>query len=140
MLIGSGLGFSVVAMLVSLAPNAWLAMLGLVPMGVFSMTFIATANSTLQLTARHEMRGRVMALYALVFLGSTPIGGPIIGWISQQWGARAGLFVGGAASLLAVAAAAWSDRRQRLRTPDDIVPLPPTFDMELEDATASQPA
>src|SRR5207248_8381671 len=124
MLIGSGVGFSVLAMLVSIAPNAWLAMVGLVPMGVFSMTFIATANSTLQLTARHEMRGRVMALYALVFLGSTPIGGPIIGWISQQWGARAGLFVGGALSLVAAAAAAWSVRRQRLRSSPDVVPLP----------------
>jgi len=136
MLIGSGVGFSVLAMLVSIAPNAWLAMVGLVPMGVFSMTFIATANSTLQLTARHEMRGRVMALYALVFLGSTPIGGPIIGWISQQWGARAGLFVGGALSLVAAAAAAWSVWRQRLRSSPDVVPLPPTFDAELEEATA----
>src|SRR5256714_7295607 len=71
-LIGSAAGFSVLAILVSLAPNALLAMVGLVPMGVCSMTFIATANSTLQLAARSEMRGRVMALYALVFLGSTP--------------------------------------------------------------------
>src|SRR5205085_12333326 len=49
MLIGSAVGFSVMAMLVSLAPNAAVAIVGLVPMGVFSMTFIATANSTLQL-------------------------------------------------------------------------------------------
>ena len=123
-------------MLVALAPNALVAMVGLVPMGFSSMTFIATANSTLQLEARHEMRGRVMALYALVFLGSTPIGGPIIGWISQQWGARAGLFVGGAASLLAAGAAAWSVRRQRLRSEPDVLPMPPTYEMELEDATA----
>src|SRR5205807_9309747 len=60
MLIWSAVGFSVMAMLVSLAPNAVVAMIGLVPMGVFSMTFIATANSTLQLSSRHEMRGRVM--------------------------------------------------------------------------------
>ena len=140
MLIGSAAAFSVLAMLVSMAPNAWLAMVGLVPMGVCSMTFIATANSTLQLTARHEMRGRVMALYALVFLGSTPIGGPIIGWISQQWGARAGLFVGGALSLLAAGTAAWAVRRQRLRAersdePDDVVTLP-GYDVELEEAIA----
>src|SRR5207248_5759727 len=113
MLIGSAVGFSVLAMLVSLAPNAVWAMVGLVLMGICSMTFIATANSTLQLSARHEMRGRVMALYALVFLGSTPLGGPLIGWISQQWGARSGLFVGGAVSLLAAAAAGWSDWRHR---------------------------
>ena len=137
-LIGSAAVFSVVAMLVSLAPNAILAMVGLVPMGVSSMMFIATANSTLQLTARDEMRGRVMALYALVFLGSTPIGGPIVGWISQEWGARAGLFVGGAASLLAAAAAAWSVQRERRRgapEPDAVVTLAPP-EPELEEATA----
>jgi MFS family permease len=88
---------------------------GLVPMGAFSMTFIATANTTLQLGSRHDMRGRVMAVYALVFLGSTPLGGPLVGWISQQWGARSGLFVGGAVSLAAAGAAAWSVRRQRAR-------------------------
>ena len=136
MLIGSAAGFSVTAILVSLAPNALLAMVGLVPMGVLSMTFIATANSTLQLTARAEMRGRVMALYALVFLGSTPIGGPIIGWISQEWGARAGLFVGGALSLVAAGAAAWSVRRQRRRAGPEVVALPPPYEMELEEASA----
>jgi MFS family permease len=135
MLIGSAAGFSVVAILVSLAPNALLAMVGLVPMGVLSMTFIATANSTLQLSTRPEMRGRVMALYALVFLGSTPIGGPIIGWISQEWGARAGLFVGGALSLLAAGAAVWSVRRQNRRREPDVLPLPPAYDRELEEAT-----
>jgi MFS family permease len=135
-LIGSAAAFSVLAMLVSLAPNAVWAMVGLVPTGAASMTFIATANSTLQLTSRHEMRGRVMALYALVFLGSTPLGGPLIGWISQEWGARSGLFVGGAASLIAAAAAAWSVRRQRLRSEPtvDVVALP--FQPELEEATA----
>jgi predicted MFS family arabinose efflux permease len=77
-----------------------------------------------------------MALYALVFLGSTPIGGPIIGWISQEWGARAGLFVGGVLSLLAAGAAAWSVRRQRLRSEPEVVALPAPYEMELEEATA----
>jgi MFS family permease len=138
MLIWSAVGFSVMAMLVSLAPNAVVAMIGLVPMGVFSMTFIATANSTLQLSSRHEMRGRVMALYALVFLGSTPLGGPLIGWISQQWGARSGLFVGGAVSLVAAVAAALSVWRQRRRAPaeeaDDIVSRA-SLEPALEEAT-----
>jgi MFS family permease len=138
MLIGSATGFSVLAMIVALAPNAVVAMIGLVPMGVFSMTFIATANSTLQLSARHEMRGRVMALYALVFLGSTPLGGPLIGWISQRWGARSGLFVGGAVSLVAAGAAAlsvWRQRHRAEREADDVVTLP-SFDAALEEATA----
>jgi len=138
LLVWSAVAFSGFAMLVALAPNALWAGIGLVPMGAFSMMFIATANSTLQLTSRHEMRGRVMALYALVFLGSTPIGGPLIGWISQQWGPRAGLFLGGALSLVAAAAAAWGLRRERLRSAGahEVVALPPTFDVELEEATA----
>lgn len=47
------------------------------------------------------MRGRVLALQAIVFLGSTPIGGPILGWVSDAWGARVGIVVGGAACLVA---------------------------------------
>ena len=136
LLVGSAVGFSVFAMLVAVAPNVFWAGVGLVPMGAFSMAFIATANSTLQLTSRHEMRGRVMALYALVFLGSTPIGGPLIGWISQQWGPRSGLFIGGALSLVAAAAAAVSLRRDRVRAARDVVELPPSYDLELEEATA----
>lgn len=140
LLIGSAAAFSALAMLVALAPNALWAGVGLVPMGAASMAFIATANSTLQLTSRHEMRGRVMALYALVFLGSTPIGGPLIGWISQRWGPRAGLFLGGALSLVAVSAAAWSVRRQRVRAEreayvDSVVTLP-RCEPELQEATA----
>ena len=56
-------------------------------MGAAAFAFIAVANTTIQLTSAPEMRGRVMALYAIAFLGSTPIGGPIVGWISQQYGA-----------------------------------------------------
>ena len=123
-LVGSAVAFSLLALVVAVAPNVVAAMVALVPMGAFSMVFIATANSTLQLETRHEMRGRVMALYALVFLGSTPIGGPIIGWISQQWGARAGLFVGGALSLLAAAWAVWGLRREQATEPSEMIELP----------------
>jgi MFS family permease len=136
LLVGSAVGFSLMAIFVALAPSPLWAGIGLVPMGAFSMAFIATANTTLQLASRHDMRGRVMAVYALVFLGSTPIGGPLIGWISQQWGARAGLFLGGALSLVAAVAAVWSLRRERVRATHEVVPLPPTFDVELEEATA----
>jgi MFS family permease len=136
LLVGSAAAFSVLAMLVAVAPNAVWAAILLVPMGAFSMVFIATANSALQLTSRHEMRGRVMALYALVFLGSTPIGGPLIGWISQQWSARAGLFIGGALSLAAAIPAAWSLRRELRPTPSDVIELPSSLDVELEEATA----
>ena len=89
-------------------------------MGAAAFAFIATANTTLQLTSRPEMRGRVMALYAIAFLGSTPVGSPIIGGICAVFGPRAGFAVGGVAAIVAGALAALSfrgiraEREQRL--------------------------
>jgi len=114
LLVGSGVAFAVLCMAASVAPSAIACAVLLVPLGAASMVFLTTANSTLQLNSQHHMRGRVMAIYALVFLGSTPIGGPIVGWISEQWGARAGLFVGGGASLVAVLAVMAGTWRQRI--------------------------
>ena len=97
----------------ALAPTLALEVVALFFMGLASFAFIATANSTLQLTSRADMRGRVMALYAIAFLGSTPVGSPIVGWIAGQWGPRMGFAVGGVAALLSGAAAAWSLTRHR---------------------------
>jgi MFS family permease len=63
--------------------------------GYGSITFNALAKTTLQLAAKPTMRGRVMALWALAWLGSTPIGGPIVGWAGQTFGARWSLVIGG---------------------------------------------
>jgi MFS family permease len=93
--------FGVLILVAAGAPTLALEMVAVVPMGFASMTFVVTANSTLQLNSSREMRGRVMALYAVVFLGSTPIGGPIVGWVSQHYGARAALALGGVATLVA---------------------------------------
>ncbi len=82
------------------APTLLTEVIALVAMGAVSFAFIATANTTLQLTARPEMRGRVMALYAIAFLGSTPVGSPIVGWICAVWGPRAGFAIGGIAALV----------------------------------------
>ena len=60
-------------------------------------------NSALQLAVAPEMRGRVMALYSIVFLGSTPIGAPLVGWLAQVADPRAGMVLGGAAALAAAA-------------------------------------
>src|SRR5207247_2023424 len=79
----------------------------LIPVGATSIAFIATANTTLQLNSSPAMRGRVMALYAFVFLGSTPLGGPLMGWISQHWGPRDAMALGGLLSL-AASLAAWA--------------------------------
>jgi predicted MFS family arabinose efflux permease len=72
--------------------------------GGAGIAFAITANSTLQLTADERMRGRVMSLYSVIFLGSTPIGGAIAGVVGEEWGARAGLLLGAA---VAAAAGVW---------------------------------
>jgi MFS family permease len=102
------------------APTLFTEVIALFAMGAASFAFIATANTTLQLTARPEMRGRVMALYSIAFLGSTPVGSPIVGWICAVWGARAGFAIGGIAALVA-GFVAWlslvrirTEREQRL--------------------------
>src|SRR4029079_12848261 len=92
------------------APTLATEVVALFLMGAASFAFIATANTTLQLTARPEMRGRVMALYAIAFLGSTPVGSPIIGSICAVFGPRAGFAVGGVAAILAGFAAWFSFR------------------------------
>jgi len=78
-------------------PVAWVLLL---PLGFATIAFAITGNSTLQLTTAPEFRGRVMALYTLVFLGSTPIGAFLAGWVAQDFDARTGFAAGG---LVAVA-------------------------------------
>jgi MFS family permease len=103
----------VVTILVSLAPTLDLAVAGMIPLGAASVAFFVTANSTLQLTARPEMRGRVMALYGMVFLGSTPFGGPVAGWLGEHFDARVGLAVGGLMALATGAIGMWTLARPR---------------------------
>jgi MFS family permease len=70
------------------------------------VTFAAGVNSALQLAVDPAMRGRVMALYSVVFIGSTPIGAPLVGWIAEVAGPRAGLVLGAVAALAAAAGGA----------------------------------
>ncbi len=85
----------------SLAPVLALEFAALAAVGWASVTFLATGNTTLQLQADPSMRGRVMSLWAVAFMGSTPIGGPLIGWVVASTSARIGLGVGGLSCLLA---------------------------------------
>jgi MFS family permease len=89
--VAAGIGL----VLPGLAPTLWIAGLTMVPMGFTIMAFMITGNTMLQLTSRPEVRGRVMALYGMVFLGSTPIGAPIAGVIGEHLGARAGFVLSG---------------------------------------------
>ncbi|MDP8975057.1 MAG: MFS transporter [Actinomycetota bacterium] len=97
--------FGAVLLAASLAPTLHLELAALVVVGAVSITFIASGNTTLQLAARPEMRGRVMALWSMAFLGSTPVGGPVVGWVGQHIGPRYGLALGGVAALVAGALA-----------------------------------
>jgi MFS family permease len=98
-------GFGLTTLLAAAAPTYALELLALVPLGAMSVTFAAGVNSALQLAVEPELRGRVMALYSVVFVGSTPVGGPIAGWLAEIAGPRAGLVLGGVAALLAAAVA-----------------------------------
>ena len=98
---GSAIAFGGFALLAAAAPSLGLALAALVPLGAVSVTFAAAVNSTLQLGASPAMRGRVMALYSVVFLGSTPIGGPIVGWLAEVAGPQSGLVLAGVAAIAA---------------------------------------
>jgi hypothetical protein len=121
LLVAAAVGFGASALLAAAAPTLGLAMAALVPLGLSSVTFAAGVNSTLQLEASPAMRGRVMALYSVVFLGSTPIGGPIVGWLAEVAGPRAGLVLGGVAALAAAAGGAIAFARRR--DPEWYLPL-----------------
>jgi len=97
-----GLGLIVLG----LTPWLWLFLVLLVVVGFVSVTFNTLGNATVQLSSEPELRGRVMSLYMLVFMGGTPIGAPIVGAITQQWGAPVALIVSGLICLLAAGGAA----------------------------------
>jgi len=111
MLVASASAFGVVLLLASLAPNLPIELALLALAGGASIAFMSSGNSTLQLAAAPHMRGRVMSLWFVAFQGSTPIGGPLIGWVIAQAGARAGLGVGGVACLFVAALGVVAVRR-----------------------------
>ncbi len=106
LLVGSGAAFGMIELVAALAPTLVLQALAFAALGTVTVTFSAGVNSSLQLAVDPAMRGRVMALYAVVFLGSTPIGAPLVGWLAQVAGPRAGLVLGGVAALVTAIAAA----------------------------------
>jgi MFS family permease len=113
----SAFGFGVVLCLAALAPNLPLELVALGAVGFASVTFLAMGNSTLQLATDPQMRGRVMALWSVAFLGSTPIGGPLIGWITAVSGARVGLGVGALSCFLAAGLGLLAVRRLAPKSP-----------------------
>jgi MFS family permease len=117
--------YGALMLLAAAAPSLAWEMVVLVPTGAAGVAFVAMANGVLQTHTDPLMRGRVMALFSVAFLGSTPIGGPIVGWVSQVLGARAGLALGGLAAVLAALVAARRQMgrfllRPRAARPDDL--------------------
>ena len=122
-LLGLTFAMGVSILLAAAAPTLTTEAIALFVMGAAAFAFIATANTTLQLTSRPEMRGRVMALYAIAFLGSTPVGSPIVGWICAVWGPRSGFAIGGIAAIASGLVAWWSFARMRTERDDRPEPV-----------------
>jgi MFS family permease len=99
-------GWGLAILAAAVAPTLAWELVALIFVGYGSITFNSMAKTTLQLAAVPAMRGRVMALWAMAWLGSTPIGGPIVGWVAQELSARWSLAVGGLPTVL-IALAAW---------------------------------
>ncbi len=105
--------FGVTMTLAALAPNLGLELVALALAGATQITFMATGNSTLQLNAAPSMRGRVMSLWFVAFQGSTPIGGPLVGWVMAMAGARAGLGLGAVTCIVVACLGVLAVRRVR---------------------------
>ncbi|HEY7266811.1 MAG TPA: MFS transporter [Solirubrobacterales bacterium] len=99
LLVGAALVFGLLSLVAAGAPTLALEIAALAPLGAATVTLSASVNSSLQLASEPSMRGRVMALYSIVFLGSTPIGGPLSGWLSQAVDPRAALVMAGLAAI-----------------------------------------
>lgn len=108
--------FGIVSLVASLMPTYWSFAAALAVLGVCTLTFMTSANAYVQTTTEPVMRGRVMALYMALFMGGTPIGAPIVGWVTNHLGPRWGLAVAAFAGVAAAAIAlGWLVRARGLR-------------------------
>jgi MFS family permease len=103
LLVTAAFAFGILEVVTGLMPSFWSFLVLLVPTGLVLLTFNTAANSATQLGTSPEMRGRVMGLYMLVFLGGTPLGSPLVGWVAEVFGPRMSLVAGGAISAAAAA-------------------------------------
>ncbi len=103
--LGAALAFGITTTLVGFGPSYLVTALLLVPAGFFMIFYAQASNQRVQLGADPDMRGRVMALYIMIFMGTNPVGAPLIGWLAAQYGPRATFFLGGGLALLVSAAA-----------------------------------
>ncbi|HST48753.1 MFS transporter [Jatrophihabitans sp.] len=114
-LVGAALAFSVTEMLAGLMPSYALTALALIPAGFTMITMAQSANATVQLGVDPSMRGRVMGLYILCFMGGTPIGAPIVGWVAELLGPRWAMLGGGMICLvMTLLVAGYLSRRRQV--------------------------
>ncbi|GAA2707121.1 MFS transporter [Micromonospora olivasterospora] len=123
--LGAAVGCAVFGTLVGLAPAYWMVVALLLPAGFFMVFFAQAANQRVQLGTDAAFRGRVMALWVLVFLGTNPVGAPLIGWVAETFGAGASIWIGGLISLAtALLALTWQLRRAGARLRLRMLPMP----------------
>ncbi|AWK09764.1 MFS transporter [Streptomyces spongiicola] len=101
MLLGAAALLGVLEIAAALAPSFWLFAALLVAIGMVGLTVNVTANSSVQMATDPAMRGRVMSLYMMVFVGGTPLGAPVVGWLTDHYGVRVGMATGGAVAVIA---------------------------------------
>lgn len=116
LVIGAAFGFGVAAGVLALMPTYTSFAIACIPVGLASLTMMTAANATIQMSTDPAVRGRVMSLYMMVFMGATPIGSPVVGWIGQQFGARWSIGIGSITALLvSTGAAIWAARAWRVQ-------------------------
>jgi MFS family permease len=125
LVLGAGFAFALATAVNALMPTFLSYMLFCIPVGLASLTMMTAANATLQTSVAPAMRGRVMALYMMVFQGATPIGSPLVGWIGSEFGPRWSILVGSIATFLVVTAATiWAVRSWNVRLRPHLHPRP----------------
>ncbi|MDN7120408.1 MFS transporter [Nocardioides sp. ChNu-153] len=102
LVVGAGLVFSVAVVVAGLLPTYWSFVVFAPVLGITALTMITAANTRMQIATDPALRGRVMALYLMIFMGGTPVGAPLIGWVGEEYGARWTLVLGGAVTLVGI--------------------------------------
>jgi MFS family permease len=125
-LIVSASGFAVAMTAAALAPNLGIELVALALAGAGSISFMSMGNSTLQLNAEPSMRGRVMSLWFVAFQGSTPIGGPLVGWLMAVIGPRAGLGLGAVTLVVVAFGGLLALRSKQVGTPPEVLRVRPS--------------
>ncbi len=125
LVLGAGFAFAAATTLNALMPTYLAFAVTTIPVGLASLTMMTAANATIQTSVDPVMRGRVMALYMMVFQGATPVGAPLVGWIGEVAGPRWAILVGSVATFLVVGAAAvWALRNWHVKVRPHLRPWP----------------